>query len=220
VQEAGADEVTDQQRYPLAWPVGWKRTPAGSRRAAMFSKRVDRPSYGGSTYKVSERLTIGDALNRLNGELRRLGASQVVISSNLRVRVDGLPYADQAKRLDDPGVAVYFKLRGQPRVLACDKWNSAADNMAAIAGHIEAIRACDRYGVGSLEQAFAGYAALPANTTAQWWTVFGVEPTASLDEVEDAYRRLARAHHPDAGGSHEGMARLNEARDRAREALQ
>lgn len=35
---------------------------------------------------------------------------------------------------------------GQRKRAMCDKWTSAADNMAAIAGHINAIRAVDRYG--------------------------------------------------------------------------
>lgn len=213
-----------QQRFPLSWPTGWKRTPYGVRRAAMFHSM--KTVYGStrqdgtrSQWKQKERLSIGEATERLTGELDRLGAAAVIISSNLRVRNDGLPYAAQAKQLDDPGVAVYFKLRNQPRVLACDKWNSAADNMAAIAGHIEAIRAVDRYGVGTLEQAFAGYAQLPANTADAWWLVFGLPETATLDQVDEVYRQQAREQHPDAGGTHEGMARLNEARTNARKAL-
>jgi hypothetical protein len=56
---------------------------------------------------------------------------------------------------------VYFKLHGKDRVLACDKWDRVADNIAAIAAHIDAIRRQDRYGVGTIDQAFAGYSALP-----------------------------------------------------------
>lgn len=217
--------MTEQQRYPLSWPTGWKRTPYHARRRAAFHQQ--KTVYGNvmadgsrNAWKSKEALSVGAALERLSGELRRLGAARIVISSNLRTRNDGLPYAQQAKQLDDPGVAVYFHLRGAPRVLACDKWLSAAENLAAIAGHISAIRAQDRYGVGTLEQAFAGYAALPENTAADWRTVFGVPDNATLEQVEEAYRRMAREHHPDAGGTHEGMARLNEARLHARKALE
>lgn len=213
------------ERYPLQWPTGWKRTPYSQRRRAAFhSTRKDYYTRAdGSRYSVNrkETLSVGDGLSRLTGELRRLNASNVIISSNLRVRNDGLPYASQAKQLDDPGVAVYFKLRGQPRVLACDKWSSAAENLAAIAGHIEAIRAVDRYGVGTLEQAFAGYTAIPAKTGgADWRAELGFDKwqfqKITLDDVETMYRSLARQRHPDSGGSHEAMARLNEAREAAR----
>ena len=61
---------------------------------------------------------------------------------------------------DDPGVAVYFQLHDKERVLACDKWDTVADNIAAIAAHIDGIRRQDRYGVGTIDQAFAGYSAL------------------------------------------------------------
>jgi len=203
------------QRYPLSWPAGWKRTTF--RRQAMFSKRT-RPSDQASAYRRKDRLGVGDGLDRLENELRRLGARNVVISSNLRRNLDGSITANQAKMLADPGIAVYFRLNNQPRVLACDRWDSAADNMAAIAGHIEALRTQDRYGVGTLDQAFAGYAALPP-TAEDWAIVLGVATTATRDEILSAHRRLAAEHHPDKGGRSEDMARINEARDIALKAV-
>lgn len=202
----------DATRYPLAWPAGWKRTTM--RRRAMFSKKRSS-GYG------YDNLEVGDGLDRLLGELRRLGARNPVISSNLQLNRDGSIRAGQAKMLADPGIAVYFRLNQQPRVLACDKWNSAADNMAAIAGHIEAIRTQERYGVGTLDQAFAGYAALPPVGGTQggdWRGELGI-PVGALvtpDMVEDRYRQLLKERHPDKGGSHDAVVRLNLARDAAR----
>lgn len=208
--------MAEATRFPLAWPNGWAR--ASTRNHAKFSKR--KTVYQGeSSYTRAESLTIGDGLNRLTGELRRLNAQQIIISSNLQLRQDGLPAANQSKMLSDPGIAVYFKLKGKPRVLACDKWWSAAENMAAIAGHIEAIRAVDRYGVGTLEQAFAGYAALPAQA-ASWFIVLEFDrPPTSWNVVEARHRELAQLHHPDRGGSVETMAKINAARDTARKEL-
>jgi hypothetical protein len=211
--------VSDATRYPLAWPRGWIRTRA--RRAAMFSKNPRKTTTDGQAYRLRAALTVGDGLERLAGELRRLGARQIVISSNLRTNLDGTITAKQAKQLEDPGVAVYFRLHEAPRVLACDRWTSAADNMAAIAGHIEAIRAQDRYGVGTLDQAFAGYAALPPVGGTQggdWRTELGMPDARDLTwtAVEAQYRRLLLERHPDRGGSHDAIVRLNLARDAAR----
>lgn len=211
------------QRYPLAWPAGWKRTSFNNRKVAAFSKRetVSTGVPGGNNWTRKKPLEVGDGVRRLLGELRRLHASNIIISSNLRLRQDGLPIAGQSRILDDPGVAVYFRLKGKARVLACDKWRSVADNLAAVAGHIEAIRASDRYGVGDLDQAFAGYTALPANTAADWRSVFGI-PAGGLVTpamVEDRFREMARKAHPDSGGSELAMARLNEAREFARQEL-
>ena len=211
------DDVT---RYPLAWPVGWKRTT--SRRQAMFNKKITRTSGNGTPYRQTENLSVGDGLRRLTDELRRLGARNPVISSNLSRNLDGSIRASQSKMLADPGIAVYFRLNQQPRVLACDKWNSAADNMAAIAGHIEAIRAQERYGVGTLDQAFAGYAALPPVGGTQggdWRAELGFDSgdrLVTLEVVEARYRALLKERHPDNGGSHDAVVRLNLARDAAR----
>lgn len=203
------------QRYPLSWPNGWKRTASHQRKRAAFhqTKTVYHTRNDGSqsAWKQKESLSVGSALGRLDSELRRLGARDVLLSSNLRVNLDGRPSAAQAKMLDDPGVACYFKLNGSPRVLACDKWLSAAENIAAVAGHIQAIRAQDRYGVGTLEQAFAGYAALPP-TAADWWTVLGVSREATTEQIDTAFKALARKHHPDVGGDHAQMAKITEAR--------
>jgi hypothetical protein len=211
--------MTEQAtRWPLSWPAGWPRTKPGLRKAAKFSK-TRTASIGTSTFTRKEDLTVFDAVKRLTEELRRLGASAgtEVLSTNLVTRLDGLPRSDQ-RAPEDPGAAVYFRLKGQPRVLACDRWTRVADNIAAIAAHIEAIRAVDRYGVGSLEQAFAGYVTLPEAAT-DWWVILGVPPNATWEDANAAFLRLAQAAHPDKqGGSHEQMARLSEAREKARKA--
>ena len=220
---------TEVQRFPLAWPAGWQRTPKGARRRAAFSKvktqhyQSSTPGVQGYTRRSNEALSVSDATARLSAELRRLGAHEGwVLSTNVTLRLDGLPYSNQ-REPEDRGAAVYFRLGATraPIVLACDKWDRVADNIAAIAGHIEAMRAQDRYGVGSLDQAFAGYAALPANTAANWRHVFGLEDKAAVTwgEVEAAFTALARKAHPDAGGSHEEMARLTEAKAFARKEL-
>lgn len=213
-----------QQRYPLAWPIGWKRTPRHQRQRAAFSASSVRTVDIGNGQTRQERgtrsLTVADALKRVSAELGRLGATHEILSTNVVLRIDGLPRSGQPEP-DDPGAAVYFRLKAQPRCLACDRWNRVADNIAAIAQHIDALRRIDRYGVGTMEQAFAGYAALPANTAANWRDVFGFKADAHVtwNDVEDAFRTAARQAHPDAGGSHDQMARLTEAKAFARKEL-
>ncbi len=188
-------------RNPLTWPTGWKRTPSYQRQRARFQS-------GGSA------LTVHKATQRLSGELSRLGARDELLSTNVSLRLDGLPYSNQSEP-SDPGAAVYFSLKGQARCLACDQWNRVADNIAAISQHIDALRRIDRYGVGTLDQAFAGYAPRLQAAPSEWWIVLGVSRTAGAIAIEDAYLALMKKAHPDAGGSATEAARLNEARDAA-----
>lgn len=193
------------QAYPLQWPTGWKRTETYRRTDAKFRK-------GGSS---GDRLNVGDGATRVYRELRAMGVREqdIVISSMLRLRLDGLPYADQATSQMDPGVAVYWSKGKVSRCMAIDRYARIADNLAAIAATLEAMRAIERHGGAEiLDRAFTGFTALPAPE--QWFQVLGVPASASKADITAAHRRLAMEHHPDRpGGSDEKMARINQARD-------
>ena len=47
--------------------------------------------------------------------------------------------------------------------------------------------------------------------TANYYDTLGIKKDASADEVKKAFRRLARKHHPDAGGDEEKFKEINEA---------
>jgi len=199
-------------RYPLEWPVGWKRTAPGNRQRADF-RQVRYTDTQTGREKRDVAVSALSATQRLERQLELLGGADPVLSTNVRLRLDGRPYSDQEP--GDPGAACYFRFKGRATVLACDRYTRVADNIAALAAHIDALRRIERYGVGTIEQALAGYRALPADTAADWRTVFGFPAGSSptKDQVNDAYKRAAREKHPDRGGSEEGMAHLNRARD-------
>jgi len=165
--------------------------------------------------KAQVSLSVAAAVERLEYQLGEIGATNPVLSTNVEPTLTGRPRGNAADP-QDVGAAVYFKLNGADRVLACDKWTRVADNIAALAAHIDAIRRIDRYGVGSLDQAFRGYTALqPA--TCEWWLVLGVPRDAPMEKIEAAFTKLAKEHHPDRGGDVNQMSRLTEARRLAKE---
>lgn len=199
------------EAYPLAWPAGWKRTPAASRRSANFR------SHG-------KPLSVSEGARRLLDELERMAVNvdTVVISTNVRVTLAGLPRSGE-RVPEDPGAAVYWTDQwhgNAPRVMAIDQYDRVEDNLGALAATIEAMRAIERHGGAViLERAFQGFAALPApSSTRPWREVLGFPPQAvvSQDMVRERYRRRASEAHPDrAGGSDKAMAELNTARDQA-----
>lgn len=182
--------------YPLSWPAGRPRTPAHKR---------GRPKFEAGTF--------AEARDGLLAELRRLGAARVILSTNVELRQDGLPYSGR-RQPDDPGVAVYFERRGRSLALACDLWQRVEQNLDALARWVEAQRGQERW-VGSdfTDAVFTGFAALPPSAPAKWWEMMNLYPAATRAEIEARYRKLSLERHPDRGGSVEAMAQLNAARD-------
>lgn len=180
------------EAYPLQWPAGKAR-----------AKWPEQSRF---------RVALGAAIREVQNEVRLLGGSMLVISSNLPLRRDGMPYANSSQP-NDRGVAVYFKYKGKPMCFACDRWRKIEDNMHAIAMTIDALRGIERWGTGEMvQQAFTGFTALPSPE--QPWQTLGLDTSRpTREQVEEAHRRLAMKHHPDRGGSNEQMARINAARD-------
>jgi hypothetical protein len=194
------------EAYPLHWPDGWPRTNPWSRESDN--------RFGGSG-----KITVGRARDQLMGELRRLGATEIVVLSNVPVRPDGLLYADN-KRLDDPGIAVYFTYKEKKFVMARDGFVSVAGNLRSLGLAIDGMRQLDRHGGRfMLEKAFAGFLAItPPNWKKPWRQVFGIKADWS-GNISELYREKARMRHPDAGGSDTLMAELNVAYEDARREL-
>lgn len=179
--------------YPLQWPASWPRSKSPRR----------------SRFKI----TAGRARDNLIAELQRMGAKQIVISTNVELRNDGLPYSNRRPPAD-AGVAVYFMHKGKQQCIPCDRWDDVGDNMHAIRLTVQALRGIDRWGSGSMvDAAFSGFKALPAATvtSSPWYFILGVPENASPELIRDAYRDLSLRHHPDRGGSVERMTEINTA---------
>jgi hypothetical protein len=189
------------EAYPLYWPVGWKRTPGPHRLPGRF------------------RLTFAKARDELLDELDRMGAQQIVLSTNIPVRRDGLPYAGQ-REPEDSGAAVYFVRKGKPLCFACDRYEMAKDNINAIKHTIDALRGIERWGASDmLERAFRGFAALPDGSQQKHWREvlgFTAEQRVTADVLEVRFKDLARVWHPDVGGDGVRFGEISAARDRAR----
>lgn len=173
--------------YPLQWPPAWPRTKY--REQARFDTSFAR------------------ARQQLLRELDLLGATGVVISSNIMLRQDGLPYANQ-KQPEDRGIAVYFTLNGEQQCIPCDKWTRTEDNLQAIRKTVEALRGLERWGAKEMvNAAFRGFKALPEtiimgeHTSKAWWEVLQVSQHADWEVIEAAYKRLLHKTHPDKGGT-------------------
>lgn len=180
------------EAYPLYWPEGRPRTDRWVRESAKFETGFGRAR---DSVKHEVQLMVG-----------RYRDPEMIISTNIALRRDGLPLANQ-QQPDDVGVAVYFTYKKKQVCFACDRWKKIEDNMQAIAKTIEALRGIARWGTGDMvETAFRGFAALPApDAERSWRSVLGLLPT-EMDHgtIKSAYLRLRSTHHPDRSGNADG----------------
>ncbi len=188
---------TPPPAFPLQWPEGRARTSAHQRQHAKFE------------------CTLAKARDGLGAEIVRLGGHYPVISSNLELRLDGLPRGNQSQP-DDPAVAVYFEYKGKGMCFACDRWHRVEHNIRAIEKTIEAMRGIERWGTGEmLDRAINAFQAIAGPEAKTWRTVLGLTGRPHPDEVRARWKELAARHHPDKGGDPSRMAEINAARDEA-----
>jgi hypothetical protein len=184
--------------YPLHWPEGWPRTknPQTSR------------------FNTASRHVI---VQCLMDEIRRMGGRNTIVSTNVRLRNDGLPYASDKPPVDK-GVAAYFTYKGKPMVFACDKWDKVEDNTQSIRKTIEALRGIERWGASDMmERAFSGFQAIEGPKDETPWNILRVPTDASPGELRAARNRLAQIYHPDSGSSPDAamMSKINTAYEAA-----
>lgn len=181
----------DATSFPLYWPDGWKRTVSYKRKDSRFS------------------CTTGQAIEGVLAELDKVGKRnrRIVLSTNIPLRRDGIPYARTGK-IDDPGAAAYWtdKKSGKPMAIACDTYREVWENIRALEHTLKALRSIERHGASELlERAYRGFAALPDVRAGDppWHEVLLVSPRAPTDVVAGAARRLKNTTHPDNGGDAE-----------------
>lgn len=219
--------------YPLSWPKGWRRTVPHLRKDGAEFKGGDPYQMIGTEKKYVGRkmITFDRARRLLMEELDRLKATSITLSTDIPLRLDGTPRADAFRAKMDPGIAVYFMLKGKQMVMAQDGYDNVAANTRSMGLAIVAMRQLERHGGGTMmERAFSGFAALPPPADMvprrPWWEVFrySADPAErellTFPEVKARFHALAKKHHPDnAGGSQALMMEFNVALEDAEKDL-
>ncbi len=207
---------TVRYKPALEWPLGYKRTAPASRVLGRF--RTSR-----------REVTLVESCTRVLSEVMMLTpyrkswrTSRVFYTANIPVAEQGQRFFSSPPRPADPGVSVLFDLDNEDRVFACDRYTEVAQNFAAIAAFLEALRAMERYGVAESDRIFSGFAALPAPGQSlaiplggsSWWEILEVgAEIESLEELDIAYKAKVQRVHPAVdGGSEQALQELNVAR--------
>ncbi len=176
------------EAYPLQWPIGYKRTDPYRRFRSQFKQSMDR------------------AQQFLHDEIKRIGGSELIVSTNIPVRKDGMLYSDwMSRKIDDPGVAIYFKYKNRDILMCCDQYTAVWENVYALGKGIEALRGMERWGVSDfIERAFTGFTALPEKIVINQksiWEILGLsfKPESTV-QIHQAYKQQVKKVHPDING--------------------
>lgn len=172
----------------------------------------------------------GATLELLEREVRNLGANEYVLQVDVAesdLRLDGQIRAT-AKPSSDV-VAVAFDSKSGPLFFVCGSFIGWQQNVRAIALGLESLRRVDRYGITRTDEQYRGFAALPAAAPSGFGTVEdaarfliekgGMSTYSTHDLINSpvvaaqAYKRAARATHPDIGGNAETFMLVQSAKE-------
>jgi DnaJ-domain-containing protein 1 len=185
---------------PLEWPI---TSPRHKSRATGLYRTGVNPITGLA------------AISRLEYELEKFGARNAELYGQFGYTRGGNVSSQWGG--GDPGAVVRYDVGKIAYTLPCDTFSELAQNIAALAAHIEAVRKIERIGVASIAQAMGAFAQLPAPPKQRpWHEVLGVAPTAQIKVIMGAYRALAKINHPDVGGEKERMQEINRALQEAK----
>lgn len=151
------------------------------------------------------------SMRELTATMRKLGATSLVVNQDIY----------------KGSVEIVFDRGGRRYVFRCTKWADPADNLRAAQLTISYLyRAMEEYGTTQTEQAldtafaqfFLPFEATPDDTvlllgagSSTWWQILGVKEDAAKAEIVNAYRALAKVHHPDHGGNAADFIRVRRA---------
>lgn len=142
----------------------------------------------------------------------------------------------------DHAATIVFDRNGRRYTFRCNKWEHPLDNYrAAQLTIVRLYQALEDYGTtrdeanlapppqrqkrqaeadADFDRLFGAFLPPPDDTalllgdgTRRWWEVLGVARDADRRAIANAYRALARMHHPDAGGDPEDFKRVRRAYD-------
>lgn len=157
--------------------------------------------------------TLGTVTKDLQSTMRKMEATSLKINQDI--------FTGAAE--------IIFDRNGKRYTFACSKYDHATDNLRAAQLTIDYLyRALETYGTDRNEEAledtfdrlFLGFEAMPDDSalllstgTKNWWEILGVDHGAPKKAIINAFKALAKVHHPDAGGNPEDFKRLRGAYD-------
>ena len=184
----------------IDWPDSFPRTDPEERKAYPGGFRVSRSE---AFQNVLDELAAWDGVTDV----------QLESGAEHQKRNPNKPYANAS--FDDPGVVVYFTKDGEQMAAACDSWDNPRDNAQDLYHYLHETRMQEQRGTVTAESEYEKLRLPSAGedtaATASPYAVLEVPPTASDEEIREAYQFRVKEAHPDNGGSEAEFKRVQQA---------
>lgn len=185
-----SDNETNRS-FPLHWPDGYPRTNNPKR--ARF-----------------DDWTVNQVRKELEHEIKLFGGKNLIISSNLELKLDGAPRSGQ-RQPQDTGVAIYFTRKGVDFAMPEDLYTTVQDNLRALVLTLEFLRGIERHGgVHLVERAFKGFIRLADPLARKWHEILGVSEDSDQETVAKKFKILAMQYHPDYNHNEDAAVQFDE----------
>ena len=169
------------------------------------------------------------AMRRLNDQIRsytktgrswRINPKTVIVSSNVVLNKDGGIRSGQ-RDPDDPAVAIYYVLDGDPKCIPMDTYDRVADNIASVAQCLNDMRSLERHGHRISNKVYSAFSALPppGQVSSITWREVLDYYGHDINECKAAWRKKISQNHTVHGGDQDAAANINLAWGQAKEAL-
>jgi hypothetical protein len=188
----------------LDWPEEFERTAP-----------TDREPYPGG-FQVTRSTAFQNVLEELQ---RWDGVTDVQVDSGAKHQKRNPNMAYARASFDDPGVVVRFTKDGEQMAAACDCWDSIRDNAQDLYHYLHETRMQGQRGTVTAQSEYDKLRLPDGNTDTGAagpppHIVLGVDPDASDDEIQQAFRKRAKDLHPDSKhGGNNAFRQLKRARD-------
>lgn len=169
-------------KAPLSWPESLPTTPRANQ---------------SNDHGFSPNITLQEALAFLEQEIKEANISDAA----LYIDVEQPLVERLAKKVGTrSGACLHITYRARGYIFACDRWVKLEHNVYTLHLAFRQWRNMERWGIGSLATLMAGFeadrtseSAVTSEGTLESFRLFGLGPTATLDDAIAIYHRRAKS---------------------------
>lgn len=141
--------------HPLKWPKGQRKTPKSMRIKGQFGGRVGAKGQGKGAKGALAPISLQNAEKALRVAIAGLNGYSATITTNMPVVRNEIRWDDKVN--DGHSISVLFFVDDVEYLVACNKYDRLADNIAGVADYLALAKRMVSLGAGSTAKVLKGF---------------------------------------------------------------